>query len=203
MRSHSILFVVALIVAASTARGDTDGRLLIQAQAAIVEIDPLPAGRRLILLPTLEFVLTIEPQCAASASTKSISVSVADTRKTFRATDFAEQSSIAMTLKIPRRQVGPLAIERFCQQGESADSTPQILLVRDALTAHFALRCADGDKQSIVYATLPLDVSLLCKAANNNDTDSSTDQGSSSSITRLKSKNPSVRFQAFSASSAS
>lgn len=203
MRSHSLLFIVALIVATSTAKGDTHGRLLIQAQAAIVEIDPLPAGRRLILLPTLEFVITIEPQCAAPASTKSISVSVADTRETFRATDFTEQTSIAMTLKIPHRQVGPLAIEQFCQQGETAESAPQILLVRDALTAHFALRCADGDKQSIVYATQPLDVSLLCKAANNRDPDSSVDQDSSSSITRLNSKNPSVRFQAFSATSAS
>ena len=183
MRSHSILFIVALIVAANTARGDTDGRLLIQAQAAIVEIDPLPAGRRLISLPALKFVLTIEPQCATPASTKSVSVSVADTRETFHATDFTEQTSIEMTLKIPRWQIGPLAIEQFCQRGESDDSLPQILQVRDALTAHFALRCADGEKQSIVYATQPLDVSLLCKAASSSDTNSSADQDSSSSTT--------------------
>lgn len=202
MRSQSISLIVVLILAASTAESDGIERLIVRAQAAIVEIDPIPAGRQLVSLPILEFVLELEPHCAAPASAESISISVADTRKTEQVSDSAADTSIEMTLKIPPRQTGLFAIDTFCVQGESPHSGPQTLLVRDAFTAQLALRCTSDDTRSIIYAVQPLDISFRCRATKQSEAPSPDDQDSSSSAKRLKTKNPSVRVQASSAVSA-
>jgi hypothetical protein len=176
MRSQSILLVVALILAASTAESDSTERLIVRAQAAIIEIDPIPAGRRLVSLPVLEFILKLEPRCVAPASAESISISVADTRKSEQISDFAADTSVEITLKIPSRQAGLLAVDTFCMHGESQESGPQTLLIRDAFTAQLALRCTDKATQSIIYAVQPLDISLRCKATDKNEEPSPIDQ---------------------------
>ncbi len=185
MRSQSILLLATLILAASTAESDAIGRLIVRAQPAIVEIDPLPAGRRLVSLPNIEFVLMVEPQCAAPASAESISISVADTRKTEQVSNFADDASIEMILKIPSRQSGRLAVDTFCQHGEYPLSGPQELLVRDAFTAQLALRCTSDGMQAIVYAVQRLDVSLRCRVTDKSEVSSPNDQDSTSSTTRL------------------
>jgi len=52
----------------------------------------------------------------------------------------------------------------FCQIGEDRNQVSQELLVRDAFTAHLSLRCASDEQQFVVYATQPLDLTLLCKS---------------------------------------
>jgi hypothetical protein len=173
------LLIVAAAFAARPASCDPVAQMSVDAKAAIVEIDPLPDGRRLIRLPALEFTLTIETQCATEMRAESVSISAADTSKTYSISDSEGQSIVEASLTIPRRQVPPLAIETFCQSRENESSRTPDLHVQDAFTAHISLRCTGKQKQMIVYTSQPLDVLLRCSGAEGG-LESSEDQESSS-----------------------
>jgi hypothetical protein len=178
MRGLYILLVVAAAGAAGTAKPDSIGRVIVAAHPAIVEIKPLSDDRRLISLPALEFALTIEPQCATDMQAESISISIADTQKTYGAVAIDGRSIVEISLTIPRRQIGPLAAEAFCRAGKSDDIVTRTLLVQDAFTAQLSLRCISEEKRSIIYVSQPLDVKLHCQNADD-DSNPPTDQESS------------------------
>ena len=178
MRGLCILLAVAAAGAASTANSDSSGRVIVAAHPAIVDIKPLADDRRLISLPALEFALTIEPQCATGMQAESISISIADTQKTYGAVAIDGRSIVEVSLTIPHGQIGPLAAAAFCRTG-SDEIAPRILLVQDAFTAQLSLRCVGDEKRSIVYVSQPLDVKLQCHNADD-DSDPPTDQESSS-----------------------
>lgn len=186
MRGLTILLVVA---AASTAQSDSIGRLIVDAHAADAAIQPLAGDGRLILLPSLEYALTIEPQCATNMRPESISISVADTRKIVSAAEFDKVSLVEVSIAIPRRQIGPLAIDKFCRSDQSDAAAARELYVEDAFTAHLSLRCANDAARTIIYASVPLDVNLRCDMADidasalPDDDDTSPNQESSSAST--------------------
>jgi len=140
-------------------------QIRVQSEPASVAITAQRAGRRLIQLPTLEFSLTIEPQCDDDMRMESISISVADTRKTVTAAE-ADDAVVAATLTLPGRQTAPLALVDFCQTDEDQDLGSREILVRQAFTAHLSLRCTNDERQSIVYASHPLDLALRCESGN-------------------------------------
>jgi len=137
-------------------------RLLVDAQAAIVDIDPISNNRQLINLPMLQFPLAIEPLCGSTARVESISVSVADTRQTFGADDIGEQKIINATLSIPNKQLGPIRIGNFCRSTVAKTVDPGELLIQGALTAHLSLRCTSDEDHSITYVSQALDIILRC-----------------------------------------
>jgi len=190
MSGPLVLLTAALLAIAAAAFGDDGARLIIRAEPAVADIGPLPADRRLIRLPDLEFPLLIEPHCAADLRVESVSISVADTRRSYGARKFDTNMLLKTTIRVPRRQIGPLAVDRFCLadgDGENEHSAR----IPGAFTANVSLRCANDIRQSISYETLALEVRLLCKTAEGANTDSADDQvddqesESPSSLTRF------------------
>ncbi len=154
-------FAVALVT--SSAQSEPSGRMLVEAKPAMVAIAPLPDDLRLISLPALQYVLRIEPRCAAETQAESIFVSIADTRKRLDAGDIDGQRRIEMELVLPRRQIAPIAIQDFCRASSAGNSANRVLRLKDVVTAHLSLRCSGQEHNSIVYATQALDVDLRCE----------------------------------------
>lgn len=184
MRSSSVLLFLAATLAANPVISDSGTRLSIRAQPAVVTVEPLPDGRRLLALPALEFELIIAPQCAPEMQADSISISVADTGKTLGSGDIDGQTSVATSITIPLRQISPLAVAGFCSASQSDDTTPTELLVKDAFTANVSLRCAGEGKQSIVYASQALSLSLQCHDRDDEPETPSNQEFSPTSIAR-------------------
>jgi hypothetical protein len=161
------MFIICLAATASVAAAEEPaagpGRLHASADAANVTIAPSPEGHKFVRLPMLEFALTIEPLCVASDATRSVSVSIADTRVSIDSAEMGDQQIIETTLTLPRRQSGPLRVDGFCRDNDVDDST-RALHIEDVFTARLSLTCVTDDAAAIVYATLPLDVRLTCEA---------------------------------------
>jgi len=132
-------------------------------EPATVAITAQRAGRRLIQLPALEFSLTIEPKCENDMRVESISISVADTRKTVTAAE-ASESVVVTTLTLPGRQTAPLAVVDFCRSDEDQSQSSREILVREAFTANLSLRCTNDERQSVVYSSQALDLALSCES---------------------------------------
>ena len=202
MRGTLISLTIIVLATTWPAWAESDNRPILRAKAASVELQLQPSGRRLLRLPNLDFVLQIEPHCGVGMHIASVSISIADTSKSFRGMDFLEQSTLETTIRLPRRQIGPLAIVRFCTGEDKNSNNDDVLLIRDAFTAHVSLRCADGVRELVVYETLALAIRMVCKAPGHDKSDAIADQESSVSSTRLRPKNSRVRIQASSAASA-
>ena len=175
MHGQIILLVAALALVTSAARSESAGLVSIEANAAIVALDPISNDRRLISLPSLQYVLTIKPQCATNMRAEAISVSVADTRKTYGGQDVDQQASVEISLTIPQQQIAPIAIREFCRADDNGQNRDNVLRLKDVLTAQLSLRCAGDSARSIVYASQPLDVELQCQT-NAREFDSSDNQ---------------------------
>lgn len=182
MRELIISLLTVASLSATESQSDAPGRLHAHAEAAVAEISPLPDDRGLISLPTLEYTLRIEPDCTEQGHIESISISVADTQMNFSAEDVKGAPVLEAVLRLPKQQTGPLRVGDFCRAGTDNASASSSLHLADVFTAHLSLRCATDDaRQAIVYATMPLDVRLVCAAANAVD-DESQDQDSSSDV---------------------
>jgi len=162
MRGAFISIAIIALAVDSSGEELSDNRLLVDINAASIEVSARPAGRRPIRLPDLEFEIRLEPRCAAGMNADSISVSVADTRLRIGRQTLAEQPVIETTIRVPRKQIGPLAIDDFCVADNDA---PGVTLhrVRDALTAQLSLKCGGDGRQSIIYKTEPLAITLFCE----------------------------------------
>lgn len=135
-------------------------RLAVRADPAPAAIPAQANGRRLLQLPDLEFRLRITTRCTAGRRAESLSISIADTRKTLSGDSLPPATEIETSMRIEARQLAPLALRSFCVAGGDSGRT---LLVPAALTAQASLRCADDDTESIVYASESLDVSIRCE----------------------------------------
>jgi hypothetical protein len=162
MNPRPLPVVCLLFLATADLPGQDVARLSIDADYAIVELDESPASRRYVQLPNLEFPLRIEPVCPPGASTDSVSISVADTRGTFRAGAFGEQEALETIFRVPRQQIGPLPVEHFCTTDDS-DADRRIVRIPDVLTAQASLRCVDESRQFIFYDVIRLHVELRCR----------------------------------------
>jgi len=132
-------------------------------QPASVELAPSSDDGGPIRLPELQFALRIEPVCASGAEPRSLSISIADTRLHFTASDLADAPLVEATLTLPRTQLGPVRVDGFCRSGD--ENSPPTFLLEDVYTARLSLLCELGAQQTIVYTTLPLDVDLRCRRA--------------------------------------
>jgi len=159
------LLMVAQLVA-SPAWPDSSAHLAVSAEPAVVPVKPLAEGRKLIRLPTLEFHLHLEADCAEDYEIRSVSISVADSRTTFSGEDVAGFSATPISFSVPARQLSPVAIDGFCSLAVGADDreTREDHVIPDAVTAHLSLRCAGEDAEAITYISHALDVVLQCAA---------------------------------------
>ena len=164
MDCRLILLAVAITAPGLPARSETVSHIEVRSEPAAVEIAPQAAGRRLVRLPALEFSIEIEPSCDNNMRAESLSISVADTRETVAVAN-DDDSVITTTLTLPGQQTAPIAVVDFCQIEEARTQGLQELLIRNAFTAHLSLRCTNDEQQSVVYTTQSLDLTLLCKPA--------------------------------------
>ena len=162
MRGAFIPIAIMALAADSPGEEQSDDRLLVDTDAALVAVSELPPGRHTMRLPGLEFAIRLEPRCAVGTDADSISVSVADTRLHIGRDVLAEQPVIEMTIRVPREQIGPLVIEDFCVVGDDAANGSE-MRVRDALTVQLSLKCTDESRQSIIYQTESLAITLICE----------------------------------------
>lgn len=170
MRSSRNRLLPFLVLAAGPAWAETTAKLEVDAEPALVSIRPLPVGRKLVRLPSLDYEIRVSAQCGGAHLAESISISIADTRKTLMADELEESTELVTRITIPARQVAPLPVDGFC----SANNTAQReLLVHDAVTAHLSLRCTSHEGESITYATRPLAVALRCETDDQEDSASS------------------------------
>jgi len=156
-----ILLIAATAIATDRVPSEVSDLFVVNADAAVATIEPVTHDLRLISLPSLQYALTIRPKCAAGMHAEAMSVSIADTRKTYSG-DEVRQRLVEISLKIPRRQIGPIPIQEFCRAGQAGDDEG-VLHIRDVFTAQLSLRCADEKARSIVYVSQPLDVTLQCR----------------------------------------
>lgn len=162
MRGAFIPIAIIALAANSPGEEPSDNRLLVDTDAALVTVSELPSGRHSMRLPSLEFAIRLEPRCAVGTDADSISVSVADTRLRIGRDALAEQPVIETTIRVPREQIGPLVIRDFCVAGDDAANGSE-LRVRDALTVQLSLKCTDESRQSIIYQTESLAITLICE----------------------------------------
>jgi hypothetical protein len=173
MLARLLFLLIPAVLIADRAWPDDAPKLEVGAVPAVVHVKALPKGRRSIRLPALEFELRIQANCGSESKAQSVSISIADTRRTFNDDILANISDELLTFSISARQLAPVAVEGFCLLNDDRELV-QELLIQDAVSIHSSLRCAGDDDESITYASHALDVMLQCNVPTAN-------QGSSES----------------------
>ncbi|MDH3266339.1 MAG: hypothetical protein OEM25_05175 [Gammaproteobacteria bacterium] len=181
MRRKKLLLLIAAAILTSSAYAEPESRLGVDATVATAIINAVPAGRRPIALPELQYGFVINLQCAAQMQPESISISVADTRHALNAAEIDGKAVVEASITIPRQQVSPLAIDNFCKLQETGETDLTELSVEGAFTAHISLRCKAEERQSIIYTTAALSLNLQC--AHPDDVAATIDQGASPTST--------------------
>jgi hypothetical protein len=162
MRSLFFYAALAVLISADSRGEGADGELFLEFDAAVAKI-ALRSSSRPIRLPSLTFVVRIEASCPTALQTKSISISIADTRINVQPDD---TGVIERSIRVPRKQLGPIAVNDFCITGEDA-SPEQELNIRDALSAQISLHCSGENQESMTYETVALEVALQCDVPGN------------------------------------
>lgn len=137
-------------------------RLRISAEPAVAVLTVQQSGRNLVNLPELEFALSLSPHCAESGQRESLSITIADTRTTLNGEALQAATTIDVSIRVSASQLAPFALREFCVDPVSAGES---ILLTSALTAQASLRCARGEKRSIVFAAEPLDIRVDCVAS--------------------------------------
>jgi hypothetical protein len=152
------------------------GTLVIDADIPVIEAEQRPAGRDFIRLPDLEYNFELDPDCANGLLPKTISLSIADTRKSLSAENIPADSLTTTSLGIPAAQIGPIAVDNFCiaaseQDDDNSQSTDnqagqsETLTISSVLSVQASLLCANETDSQITYTSKSLDVTLVCKAS--------------------------------------
>lgn len=160
MQIQRLSLILAPFVLAGIAWSSGLATLTITVPPALAPIQPLAEGRSLVRLPALEFEFGIEASCGPERAVKSVSISVADTRKTLESDEIPLGETVSTAFTLPARQLAPVAVDGFCPESQVAGSS---LLLRDAVTAQVSLRCTGEGGDSITYASQSLDVTLVCE----------------------------------------
>lgn len=162
MRSLFFCAALAVLIGADSRGEGADSALLVEFDAAVAKIALRSSGRP-IRLPSLTFAVRIKASCPAELEAKSISVSIADTRINVRPDD---NGLIEKSIRVPKKQLGPISVNDFCIAGDEANSERQIQL-RDALSAQLSLHCSGDNRESMTYETVALEVALQCDVPEN------------------------------------
>ena len=157
MRSLYFCAVLALLVGTESHGEDANGAMSVAFDAATASIALRPSNRP-IQLPSLTFAVRIEASCPTALEAKSVSISIADTRVNAQPDD---AGVIEQSIRVPKKQLGPIAVNDFCIASDDADSAHE-LRVNDALSAQLSLHCSGDSRESMTYESVALEVALQC-----------------------------------------
>lgn len=135
-----------------------DGNIVIAAQETEATVAPRLASLRLVNLPALTFHLRAAIRCKGDPV--SVTLSISDTYRTLRKDEIEEQRAAEAALTVPARQVALAATSSFCVKDDPATSDE--LLVPGLTTAQASLLCASEAGTSMHYASVPLQIRLVC-----------------------------------------
>ena len=163
-RPRTLTTSIMLVLTAAAASGD-EPALQIAATTPVVELAPRARGR-FVRLPSLDFEFNIRPDYPFDLQPESVTLSIADTRKSIGASQIAAQELASITLQVPAKQVAPIAAADFCRldtdDSATASDAGTEITIPAALTAHASLRCSGGVDPLITYVTHALDVRIRC-----------------------------------------
>lgn len=139
----------------------------VSADVPIVTVALRRAGRFAMRLPALTYSLTLTTDCDEDWQPDSVSISIADSSKSFGAAQLTAGEVLLLQLQVPSDQIAPLRVEQFCIDDEREDSRGDTadenrIMIPAVLSAQVSLRCATESAQSITYVTKPLNVTLEC-----------------------------------------
>ena len=141
------------------------GTLVIRPSVATVTIAPAGSGRRPLRLPSLTFSFEMSHECAPDYLPASLSLAVADSRRSLGRAALAEANGRAtLAMEVPASQLPPLIISDFCAADEAANG-PELgeRVWTGALSALASLRCESETESQTTYAVSPLDISVVCE----------------------------------------
>lgn len=164
MRHLTSLLTIGFLLVSITRVGMADDRLEVEFDTAVAKIAPRTSASP-IKLPNLTYLLTAQTYCPEPQTAESVSVSIADTRITISP---ADEDIIEKSIKVSRKQLGPVAVEDFCL-GEDTSDAQKSLQIDGALTAQLSLRCVGESSETISYQTTALSVALLCEIPEPNE----------------------------------
>lgn len=155
------------------AQTQVEGELHVRADTPVVNVEKRDDGRNFMRLPSLTYELDIAKKCGGDLEPAVLSLSVADTRRTFKAEDFAEGENLAIRFAVPAAQIGPIAVESFCARAATQESEAEAeaeqgtgeaesMTVPAVLSLQASLLCASETENRITYASTSLDVTLEC-----------------------------------------
>lgn len=134
----------------------------------------MPRGRERapLHLPDLEYQFSIDAVCRDDLSPASLSLAVADSRRTFNAEQIVAGALDDIRLLVPAEQIAPVMIADFCVVEGDADqaitsASSLTLTVHAALSAQASLLCIGDTGRSMKYASANLDVILICESPGN------------------------------------
>jgi hypothetical protein len=170
------LLVSFIHTGAAVAEGEPSDSLTISAAAPVVSVSQHPPGRYFLSLPTLKYTFEVGTVCSGEAKPQSLSINIADSRRTLSAPELDVNGTHKVLLAVPAQQLAPIAIDQFCVydmtdaisivEPEIAAAAPLAeparITVGAALSAHVSLLCSDDSSKQITYVTRPLDVTLAC-----------------------------------------
>lgn len=168
----SIRCSVAILLAATAVTQAEENTLthalLLTANTPRVEIARRSAARNYLRLPALEFAFQFTAQCAGGFSPQSMSLSIADSRKSLSAEQLANMAADAeLTITVPAKQLAPIAIENFCivtatEAGAITSPAKQAITLPAAFSAQGSLLCVYEDQQEMIYTSHSLGITLVC-----------------------------------------
>lgn len=162
--SRRMLITVFLATATMPLRADDGDSLSVVANAPMVSVAPRDPGRNFMRLPALEYMFEIRANCADGRLPKSVSLNVADSRKSLAADQIVIDGPTALSLKIPASQIAPLVVANFCVAPAAQDADVQAQVsISSALSVQASLLCEGEDDKAMTYISRPLDVSLVCE----------------------------------------
>ncbi len=169
IRTTASCIVPFLFLVIATAPGLAAAKdfLSVAADAPAVNLAPRSPGRNFVRLPTLEYQFQIHTQCADNRSPESLSLNVADTRKSLQADEIVGDGPTEFSLRIPASQIAPLVVEGFCvvppeEDGDGISDASTQITIPAALSAQASLLCAGEEDKAMTYVSRTLDVSLVC-----------------------------------------
>ena len=175
-RALALVTISCIALAAAAAGAEGKHSLTISAAPPVVTIEPRNPRSNSVRLPSVEYVFEIRPQCADPFDAGSVSLTVADSRRTLSADDLEQDAASEIRLTVPSGQIAPVPLSDFCIAQESADAPTMTdgataLTIPAALSASASLLCVSDSEQTMTYASASLDVELVCNSDNGDDRD--------------------------------
>lgn len=160
--------LLSALICVSTSASGADNALSLQAKASPAELAPRDEQQHQVRLPALDATVIATVLCAADARPVSLTVSISDSYRHFGPELLADSKTVEALFNLPAGQLAPVSVAEFCIKGVTADG--QVLELPGVATAQVSLRCQSEDAStSMHFASLPIPVSLYCRAGDDAD----------------------------------